>query len=141
MEVNNEHVIRGNSAVVKCSIPSFVADFVSVWSWNDNSGNEYSIRRDHDENHSKGGVVASVIVWFLLVLKKIISRRRTFETINRNLGICLPRVTEPCTERICWSYVVRLCTELFSRCLLIYQKRRLYYLRLNDTLFKVVEIT
>lgn len=34
-EVNNEYVIRGNSAVLKCSIPSFVADFVSVVSWHD----------------------------------------------------------------------------------------------------------
>lgn len=47
VEVNNEHVIRGNSAVVKCSIPSFVADFVSVLSWNDNTGNEYAIHHDY----------------------------------------------------------------------------------------------
>jgi len=47
VEVNNEHVIRGNSAVIKCSIPSFVADFVSVLSWNDNSGNEYAIHHDN----------------------------------------------------------------------------------------------
>lgn len=40
-EVNNEYVIRGNSAVLKCSIPSFVADFVSVVSWNDENGNIY----------------------------------------------------------------------------------------------------
>lgn len=43
VEVNNEHVIKGNSAVIKCSIPSFVADFVSVLSWNDNTGNEYTL--------------------------------------------------------------------------------------------------
>lgn len=43
VEVNNEHVIRGNSAVIKCSIPSFVADFVTVLSWNDNTENEYNI--------------------------------------------------------------------------------------------------
>ena len=35
------HVILGNSALVKCDIPSFVADFVSVVSWIDNNGNEY----------------------------------------------------------------------------------------------------
>ena len=32
-DVNKEHVIRGNSAIFKCVIPSFVADFVSVTSW------------------------------------------------------------------------------------------------------------
>lgn len=46
VEVNNEHVIRGNSAVIKCSIPSFVADFVSVLSWSDTVGNEYAIHHD-----------------------------------------------------------------------------------------------
>lgn len=49
VEVNNEHVIRGNSAVIKCSIPSFVADFVSVLSWNDNTGNEYTIHHDYTQ--------------------------------------------------------------------------------------------
>lgn len=32
-DVNKEHVIRGNAAVIKCLIPSFVADFVDVVSW------------------------------------------------------------------------------------------------------------
>lgn len=32
-DVNLEHVIRGNSAVLKCSVPSFVADFVTVDTW------------------------------------------------------------------------------------------------------------
>lgn len=30
-----EYVIKGNSAILKCSIPSFVADFVKVESWVD----------------------------------------------------------------------------------------------------------
>ncbi|XP_049833917.1 Down syndrome cell adhesion molecule-like protein Dscam2 isoform X6 [Schistocerca gregaria] len=41
-EVNNEYVIRGNSAVLKCSIPSFVADFVTVVSWQDDAGHSYT---------------------------------------------------------------------------------------------------
>lgn len=39
--MNNEYVIRGNSVVLKCSIPPFIADFVTVVSWQDNSGNIY----------------------------------------------------------------------------------------------------
>lgn len=34
-----EYVIKGNAAVLKCSIPSFVADFVRVESWIDEEGN------------------------------------------------------------------------------------------------------
>ncbi|XP_026814854.1 Down syndrome cell adhesion molecule-like protein Dscam2 isoform X7 [Rhopalosiphum maidis] len=40
-EVNNEYVIRGNSVVLKCSIPPFIADFVTIVSWQDNRGNVY----------------------------------------------------------------------------------------------------
>lgn len=32
-DVNKEYVIRGNAAILKCQVPSFVADFVSVVSW------------------------------------------------------------------------------------------------------------
>lgn len=47
-EVNNEYVIRGNSAIVKCSIPSFVADFVNVVSWHDESGSSFTIENSKD---------------------------------------------------------------------------------------------
>lgn len=29
----DEHVLRGNAAIIKCHIPSFVAEFVEVDSW------------------------------------------------------------------------------------------------------------
>lgn len=40
-DVNKEHVIRGNSAVIKCLIPSFVADFVEVVSWHTDQEENY----------------------------------------------------------------------------------------------------
>nr|XP_024214159.1 Down syndrome cell adhesion molecule-like protein Dscam2 isoform X8 [Halyomorpha halys] len=45
-EILNEYVIRGNSAIMKCSIPSFVADFVYVSSWLDETGKEYLLSKD-----------------------------------------------------------------------------------------------
>jgi Down syndrome cell adhesion protein 1 len=39
--VNDVDVILGNSALMRCEIPSFVADFVSGLSWSDNQGEEY----------------------------------------------------------------------------------------------------
>lgn len=39
-EILTEYVIRGNSGILKCSIPSFVSDFVRVESWIDEEGNE-----------------------------------------------------------------------------------------------------
>ena len=41
--VNDADVILGNSALLKCEIPSFVTDFVSVKSWTDDTGLEYFI--------------------------------------------------------------------------------------------------
>lgn len=40
-EIMTEYVIRGNTAVLKCSIPSFVADFVQVESWLSEDGMVY----------------------------------------------------------------------------------------------------
>lgn len=33
VNVMDEHVLRGNTAIIKCHIPSFVADYVFVASW------------------------------------------------------------------------------------------------------------
>lgn len=46
-EADNEYVIRGNSAIIKCEIPSYVADFISVDMWLDSDGGEYYPNVDH----------------------------------------------------------------------------------------------
>ena len=42
--VHEIDVILGNSGLLKCEIPSFVIDFVSVTSWIDDQGNEYFLK-------------------------------------------------------------------------------------------------
>ena len=40
--VEEEYVLQGNSAIMKCSIPSFVADFVTVQGWlEETTGDNY----------------------------------------------------------------------------------------------------
>lgn len=39
--IGKEYVIRGNAAILKCTIPSFVADFVHVEAWIDEKNYEY----------------------------------------------------------------------------------------------------
>lgn len=51
-EVNNEYVIRGNAAILKCSIPSFVADFIQVISWQDETGELYASVGDQKSSDS-----------------------------------------------------------------------------------------
>lgn len=46
-EVLSEYVIRGNSAVLKCNIPSFVVDFVRVEAWLGDDGSVYNMTRDN----------------------------------------------------------------------------------------------
>lgn len=40
-DVNKEYVIRGNAAVLKCQVPSFVADFVTVVSWHTDQAEDF----------------------------------------------------------------------------------------------------
>lgn len=40
-EADNEYVIRGNSAIMKCEIPSYVSDFILVDMWVDSDGGSY----------------------------------------------------------------------------------------------------
>lgn len=45
--------MRGNSAIMKCLIPSFVADFVSTEAWIDEEGTEFTINKSKD-NEGRG---------------------------------------------------------------------------------------
>lgn len=48
-EADNEYVIRGNAAIMKCEVPSFVSDFVFVEMWSDSEGGTYY--PSHDEGN------------------------------------------------------------------------------------------
>lgn len=43
VNVMDESVLRGNTAILKCHIPSFVTDYVFVSGWTSDHGDEYSI--------------------------------------------------------------------------------------------------
>ena len=45
VEVHNEHVIRGNDALMACEIPSFVSDLLGVEAWVDQHGNDHPANR------------------------------------------------------------------------------------------------
>lgn len=46
-EVVSEYLIRGNAAILKCTIPSFVAEFVSVDTWEGSDGTSYRMSHDY----------------------------------------------------------------------------------------------
>ena len=43
VDVFKENVVLGNDALMKCQVPSLVADLVSVHSWLDSKGNEFGM--------------------------------------------------------------------------------------------------
>lgn len=40
-DVNKEYVILGNSILLKCQVPSFVADFTEVLSWHTDHNEDF----------------------------------------------------------------------------------------------------
>lgn len=58
-DVNKEYAICGNSAILKCVVPSFVADFVKVLSWQTDQGDEFVPGDDYGTSaHRKRLLVA-----------------------------------------------------------------------------------
>jgi len=55
VEVHNEHVIRGNSATLRCNVPAFVADFVFVSAWTDSTGVSHT-----DETSAYDGIYVGI---------------------------------------------------------------------------------
>lgn len=53
--VIDEDVLAGNSAIFKCMIPSFVADFVSVQSWVDSEATIFIPGRSYGNDDMGGG--------------------------------------------------------------------------------------
>lgn len=53
--VIDEDVLAGNSAIFKCMIPSFVADFVSVQSWVDSEATVFVPGRSYGNPGMGGG--------------------------------------------------------------------------------------
>ena len=47
--VIDEFVLRGNTATLKCLIPSFVADFVDVIEWQDEDGSIYTANSQQEK--------------------------------------------------------------------------------------------
>lgn len=68
----SEYVIKGNTAVLKCNIPSFVADFVRVEAWLGSDGTEFTSTTDFGiENQATRTRMRSCSVLFCFVLKEL----------------------------------------------------------------------
>lgn len=73
-EAENEYVIRGNAAVMKCKIPSFVADFVLIDAWIADDGQVHK----YNDNSSYGIEKTRVLGNSLNLLWSLINSFRIF---------------------------------------------------------------
>lgn len=61
-----EYVLRGNSAILKCHIPSFVSEYVTVNSWiiSEDSGDvEIKLDSTHNYDGMKASIYVSIAKW------------------------------------------------------------------------------
>ena len=49
-QIMDEHVILGNAAIFKCSVPSFVADFVTIEAWIDSEASSHYLKIDYGKH-------------------------------------------------------------------------------------------
>lgn len=57
-EITKEYVMRGNSAILKCLIPSFVADFVHVVAWINEDLEEIVPEKDFNSGNNEHSEVS-----------------------------------------------------------------------------------
>lgn len=87
--VSDEFVIRGNAAILKCSIPSFVADFVTVQAWVTNDGQSYYPTNKHGIVAVQGKDTACSVASFPFCCIRLLSFFAGFFLISGVLGIYL----------------------------------------------------
>lgn len=46
-----EHAIKGNNAIMKCQVPSYVADFLTVIEWQSTDGDIYTADSNNYGSH------------------------------------------------------------------------------------------
>ena len=87
LESHATSVILGNSALLKCEVPSFVADFVTITGWlEEESGDDFYLGRDFGICYSFVYLWVYVINLFRYML--FICLSFDYFYLGRNFGIC-----------------------------------------------------
>lgn len=62
VNVMDEHVLRGNTGILKCHIPSFVADYVFVSAWIEDEDTEIYTESEQQFAHGNIGIFTVVLL-------------------------------------------------------------------------------
>lgn len=67
----DEHVLRGNTGILKCHIPSFVADYVVVSAWIEDELTEIYTESEQQFAHGNIGIIPVILMggisWLLVM--------------------------------------------------------------------------
>ena len=89
INVHPESIIVGNDAILKCSIPSFVTDFVQVEAWIDSEanilGSNSKIGICYDF-HKSSRLIVSSVKDYIFNAKEVFSWKTTFH--KGQLDVC-----------------------------------------------------
>lgn len=84
----DEYVIKGNAAVLKCNIPSFVSDHVEIVEWIDTNGGIYT--RDADTGIE---TIETLFVCYFLVIFPLFCRTNpTTKILNLKSTSLKPKI-------------------------------------------------
>lgn len=87
-QVYDEYVIKGNAAILKCNIPSFVSDHVEITEWIDSNGLQYT-RDDHFSGNIFENIIhifsrcADTIPYFTTVSNTLLKAIILFRTLSQ----------------------------------------------------------
>jgi hypothetical protein len=73
-----EEIILGNEALLKCSVPSFVADFVSVIGWTDSEAGDYFLGKTSDGTVTWWLYSINMILKNLLLGARVLSHEKNY---------------------------------------------------------------
>lgn len=81
-----EYVLRGNSAILKCHIPSFVSEYVNVVSWIiSEDSEEVEIKLDSTNSYN-GTECVSLIISAILGYSLLIERVNCYKSRSGRIG-------------------------------------------------------
>ena len=99
------YVILGNDAILKCEIPSFVADMVKVTAWVDNQGNEFVLGESQGDWSTVRSFARSLVL--SLAFKVPTKYQAPFPSDSPTVILCFSVVTQDYSIYISPAHVIR----------------------------------
>lgn len=85
----SEYIIKGNAAIIKCNIPSFVTDFARVEAWLGSDGQEYKYD-EKDYEYGKGLVALRHLTSSILFMFDLLNIKFNIDSLQSSINTTIP---------------------------------------------------